>query len=58
MTNEIYEKWKQFKYENIRFLGYGDPHVPDMEERVFHAFSQGFTAGRDSADTTKQEDRP
>jgi hypothetical protein len=58
MTNEIYEKWKQFKYENIRFLGYGKPHVPALEERVFYAFCQGFTAGRASADTTKQEDRP
>ncbi len=58
MTNVFYEKWKQFKHEKIRFLGYGEPHVPDLDERDFYAFEQGFKAGRDSADTTKQEERP
>jgi hypothetical protein len=62
MTKEIFEKfksgWQKFRSENIRFLGYGEPHVPDQEERVFHAFARGFRAGWDSAGTTKQEERP
>lgn len=45
-SSALYAAWKAFKSEDIRFLGYGDPHVPSQEERVFHAFHQGYQAGR------------
>ena len=46
LLSRLYAAWKAFKSEDIRFLGYGDPHVPNQEERVFHAFEQGYKAGR------------
>jgi hypothetical protein len=45
-SQQLYAAWKAFKGENIRFLGYGTPHVPSLEERIFHAFHQGYEAGR------------
>lgn len=42
----LYAAWKAFVGENIRFLGYGEPHVPSPDERIFHAFHQGYEAGR------------
>lgn len=44
-SSRLYAAWKAFKGEDIRFLGYGDPHIPTQEERVFHAFEQGYRAG-------------
>ena len=38
-----------------RFLGYGDPHVPDQEERTFHAFTEGFKAGAAFAQSEQKE---
>jgi len=45
LSFRLQSAWKAFKGEDVRFLGYGDPHVPDTEERVFHAFHQGYEAG-------------
>ena len=49
--NDIITHWLEFwKKEGIRFLGFGTPHIPDLEERCFHAFSEGYKQGRkDSA---------
>jgi 23S rRNA G2069 N7-methylase RlmK/C1962 C5-methylase RlmI len=44
-SGDCYPAWRVFQSENVRFLGYGKPHVPDIEERVFHAFDQGYKAG-------------
>jgi len=46
IATQLYAAWKAFKGENARFLGYGKPHVPSQEERVFHSFEQGYKAGR------------
>jgi len=40
--------YAKFYQENIRFLGYGKPHIPDIEERCLHAFEKGFRAGVDA----------
>lgn len=58
MAKQIYKEWEIFKSENVRFLGYGEPHVPDLDERVFHAFCKAFMAGYFSVKKNKQEDRP
>jgi hypothetical protein len=45
-SSSLYAAWKAFKSEDVRFLGYGEPHVPTGEERIFHAFEQGYRTGR------------
>ena len=45
-SSSLYAAWKAFKSEDVRFLGYGEPHVPTQEERIFHAFEQGYRTGR------------
>jgi|688.fasta_scaffold1982917_1 hypothetical protein len=41
LTPSVYKDWKSFKSEDIRFLGFGEPHVPELEERLLHAYLSG-----------------
>lgn len=50
-----FDAWRAFRSLNVRFLGYGDPHVPDQEERSFHAFTEGFKAGAAFAASQQKE---
>ena len=45
-ASSLFAAWKDFKSEDVRFLGYGEPHTPSQEERTFHSFEQGYKAGR------------
>jgi hypothetical protein len=50
-----FDAWRDFRSLNVRFLGYGDPHVPEQEERTFHAFTEGFKAGAAFAQSEQKE---
>lgn len=42
--------WVNFwKTEGIRFLGFCNAHIPDLEERCFHAYIEGYKAGKADA---------
>lgn len=54
-TIAAFDAWRAFRSLNVRFLGYGDPHVPEQEERTFHAFTEGFKAGAAFAQSKQKE---
>lgn len=58
ILNLIKDSFRTFKREHIRFLGYGKPHVPSVEERVAFAWESGFKAGVKALEERLKQDVP